>query len=173
LILTIAYKTKTNVEACYLLGDFGVKVEGQTPIIIEPVRKLGFGDWTTKGLPFYAGNVTYHLETEGMEGVWEVKAAAYRAPLLTVQFDEGKEEILAFAPYVVEKEVKAGKHNINITAFGSRVNTLGSLHNTDIMGTYHGPDAWRSRNDRWTYDYILKPAGLLWTPIIKISRSHK
>lgn len=168
LLLTISYKSKTNVEACFLLGDFGVKVEGQKPVITEPVRKLGFGDWTMKGLPFYAGNVTYHLEAEGMEGIWEVKSAAYRAALLIVQFDQQQEEILAFAPYVMKKEMKEGKHRIDITAFGSRVNTLGSLHNTDVWGTYHGPDAWRSRNDRWTYDYVLKPAGLLWSPIIKI-----
>lgn len=168
LVLTIWYNSKINVEACYLLGEFGVRLDGQSAVVTKPVKELGFGDWSTRGLPFYAGNVTYHLETEGEAGIWEVKSTGYRAPLLTVQFDNEKEEELAFSPYVIRKEAEKGKHTIDITAYGSRVNTLGALHNTNMQATYHGPDAWRSTHDCFTYDYILKPTGVLWSPIISI-----
>ncbi|NLZ82335.1 MAG: hypothetical protein GX915_01560, partial [Clostridiales bacterium] len=62
IILNISFTSKTNVEWCYLLGDFGVRVEGSNARIIKPIRKLSFGNWTVQGLPFYAGNVTYHCE---------------------------------------------------------------------------------------------------------------
>ena len=65
LILRIPYGRLTNVEWCYLLGDFGVTVRGRHARITAPVRDLAFGDWTTQGLPFYAGNVTYHCRLDG------------------------------------------------------------------------------------------------------------
>ena len=68
LILKIPFNSKTNVEYCFLLGDFGVKVEGRHARIIEPVRELSFGDWTSQGLPFYAGNVTYHCNVDCEKG---------------------------------------------------------------------------------------------------------
>lgn len=45
----IPYHANVNVEAMYLLGDFGVKVGGCTAVLTEPVRELAFGDICTQG----------------------------------------------------------------------------------------------------------------------------
>jgi hypothetical protein len=73
LILSFPFTRKTAVEWCYILGDFGVKVAGRHAWITEPVRQLTWGDWTLQGLPFYAGNVTYHAtlpaESQAVSGL--------------------------------------------------------------------------------------------------------
>ncbi len=53
IILEIPFNSKTNVEWCYLLGDFGVKVSGKHKKIVEPPQKeFTFGNWVNQGLPF-------------------------------------------------------------------------------------------------------------------------
>ncbi|MBC8104789.1 MAG: hypothetical protein H7Z41_19615, partial [Cytophagales bacterium] len=65
IVLRIPMTRRTDIEWAYLLGDFGVEVRGSHARLTAPVRELAFGDWTRQGLPFYAGNVTYHCAVEG------------------------------------------------------------------------------------------------------------
>ncbi|EOO00275.1 putative glycoside hydrolase family 2 protein [Phaeoacremonium minimum UCRPA7] len=58
--LTYAFGLLTNIERVYLLGNFSVDIRGRETTIKPFDLKINFGDWTTMGLPFYAGNVTYH-----------------------------------------------------------------------------------------------------------------
>lgn len=165
IILNIPFTPKTNVEWCYLLGDFGVKVDGSHAKIIAPVRELSFGDWTNQGLPFYAGNVTYHCSIEGVEGNLILEAAQFRNPLLSVELDDINKGSIAFAPYTIELgEINKNKHSIDITAFGNRINTFGTLHNCDHSITWFGPNAWRTTGNAWSYEYQLTPTGILVAP---------
>jgi hypothetical protein len=59
--VTIPVTRRGGAEWMYLLGDFGVEVAGTQARLVAPVRSLSFGDWTTQGLPFYGGNVTYRI----------------------------------------------------------------------------------------------------------------
>ena len=132
ILLKINYNSKTNVEWCYLLGDFGVKVEGSHSKIIAPVRSLYFGDWTNQGLPFYAGNVTYNGDFSSPKGDLKVQIPQFRNPLLSVSVDGKKAGNIALSPYSIKTIVdKSDEHKIHITAFGNRVNTFGALHNCD------------------------------------------
>ncbi|MFW6279131.1 MAG: hypothetical protein ACOC2G_02975, partial [Bacillota bacterium] len=101
LVLKIPYNSKTDVEWCYLLGDFGVEVNGSQKKIIEPVTELAFGDWTGQGLPFYAGNVTYHCPIECDSGELIVEVPQFRNPLLTVDLNGKRKGEIALAPYRV------------------------------------------------------------------------
>ena len=165
IILNIDYKSKTNVEWCYLLGDFGVKVEGSRARIIEPIRELSFGDWSVQGLPFYAGNVTYHCEVETNDCNLSVEIPQYRNPLLSLALDGEEKGKIVFAPYTLDLgKLKAGKHKVDITAFGNRVNTFGTLHNCNHSTTWFGPNAWRTTASSWSYEYQLKKIGVLVSP---------
>ncbi|MBA3686024.1 MAG: hypothetical protein H0W72_12415 [Planctomycetes bacterium] len=159
----------TNFEWHYLLGDFGVEIVDAKPRLVAPVRELAFGDWTTQGLPFYAGNVTYHcrLETDGKR--IDLHTPEFRAPLITVDLDGERVGPIAFPPYrlALGKPKKAsGKkaHRLDLTAYGSRINAFGPVHLDDPNALWIGPDAWRSGGERWTYGYKLKPCGLLSPP---------
>ncbi len=67
--LAIPFGKRSNLEWCYLLGDFGVRVRGAEVTVTEPVHELGFGDVTSQGLPFYGGNIRYRIPAPAGETV--------------------------------------------------------------------------------------------------------
>jgi len=166
--LTIPYGRKTDVEAVYLLGDFGVRIQGVHCTLTQPVRKLCFGDITSQGLPFYGGNLCYHLEAESRGGALEIAATCYRGHLLRVAVDGADRGVIAFSPYRLRVDGLAdGVHRIDLTYFGSRVNTFGQLHeNNRARGFWWGPNSWRSAGAAWTYEYRFWRQGVLKSPEI-------
>ncbi|MDD6681953.1 MAG: glycosyl hydrolase [Clostridiales bacterium] len=165
LILRLPLGNRCGAEWCYLLGDFGVKVLGDEATIIPPVRELAFGDWSHQGLPFYAGNVTYHLSLD-TDGDFYFQCAQFRNPLLTVDVDGKRAGIIAYAPYTLPISCKAGKHQIDITAFGNRHNAFGAVHCGDENYDYFGPRAWEVQDGQWADEYRLKPIGIQMSPRI-------
>jgi hypothetical protein len=162
LVITLPFTRKTNLEWSYLLGDFGVQVQGRDSRVIAPVRQLRPGSWVEQGLPFYAGNVTYRYEfkTEGQR--LRLSAAGFQSPLLSVALNGAVAGKIAFAPYVLELgRPPAGGHTLEITAFGNRANAFGIIHHTNRDLPWYGPGAWRATGKDWTYDYNLRPTGLL------------
>ena len=167
LVLEIPFTRRTELEWCYLLGDFGVQVEGRTARLTAPVRELHFGDWSTQGLPFYAGNVTYHCTLSG-GGERALRIPWFGAPLLAVAYEGERCCEVAFPPYRADfGKVPAGEHRVDLTAFGNRANAFGPVHNCDPHLTWHGPSAWRTSGAAWSYEYQLKPTGILVGPMVE------
>jgi hypothetical protein len=166
--VSMPYGRKVDVEAMYLLGDFGVKVAGTFCTITEPVRSLGFGDITRQGLPFYGGNLVYHLEAETQGVGLIIKAANYRGHLLKVRVDGKDCGPLVYSPYHMEiPEAGKGRHKIDLVYFGSRVNTFGQLHCVARdPGFWWGPNSWRTLDANWSYEYQFWPQGVLKSPEI-------
>jgi hypothetical protein len=172
IILNIPFGPKTGVEWCYLLGDFGVKVEGSLSCLTLPVRQLAFGDWTSQGLPFYAGNVTYHCPFKADKDCdIEVEAPQFRNPLLKVALDGKDRGRIAWAPYTADLgRVDKGCHMLDITAYGNRINAFGTVHNCDRAFSWFGPNAWRTTGNKWAYEYQLKPMGILIAPRMRVRK---
>jgi hypothetical protein len=163
----VPYGRRSSLEWLYLLGEFGVEVAGRHARLTAPVRRLSFGDWTRQGLPFYAGNVTYHLTLEAPKGagLLALHTPLFRAPLLTVALDGRRVGPIAFPPHQVELgRLRPGKHRLDLTAFGCRINAFGALHNIDPNVKWWGPSAWRSTGSGWAYEYALRPQGVLSAP---------
>lgn len=169
LLVSIPFSRKTNLEWCYLLGDFGVRVAGSSAVVTEPVRRLHFGDWTRQGLPFYAGNVTYHCAIQS-GGQTMLEAGKFSNPLLSIELDGKPAGKIAFAPYRLKLGKLAGRHRVAITAYGNRANAFGPLHHTNEKLTWVGPAAWRSQGKDWSYEYNLKRMGILVAPILLQAR---
>jgi hypothetical protein len=162
--LVIPFGKRTAVEACYLLGSFGVETAGSAVTVGRGIT-AAFGDWTRIGLPFYGGNVTYKCRVDAAGGHYFLEASHYRNPLLTVCVDGGDKGRIVYAPYRVDLGVLSpGAHVIEITAFGNRYNTFGALHNADYGDRWAGPNAWRTEGARWSYEYQLSETGLLTAP---------
>lgn len=167
ILLEIRYGKQVNVEAVYLLGDFGVKVAGRSAVITEPVRELCFGDATVQGLPFYGGNIVYHCSVNGDGSEKLLEADSFRGSLLLASTDGKRSGVIAIAPYRVSLgKLSNGSHSLDITAYGNRVNTFGCLHNADERITWFGPNCWRTTGAEWSYEYRLKQTGILITPRI-------
>ena len=164
----IPFNSAANVEAMYLLGDFGVRVQGAKAVVTAPVRTLSFGDITVQGLPFYGGNLTYHvpliLEEEKR---LLLHTGKFRAPALAAGLDGERKGLVAYSPYTVDLgPAGKGKHTVDITMYGSRINTFGIVHNCYEPMIWFGPNSWRTTGDAWAYEYQLKPVGVLKSPVL-------
>lgn len=165
LTVAVPFGWRTFTENCYLLGDFGVRVAGESATIIPPVRELAFGDVCHQGLPFYGGNITYLLSVQGSGEDVTLHAPQYRGALIGVELDGKRIGSIAFAPYnLILPQLSTGTHQVALTLYGSRINTFGQLHNSDENWFWFGSMAWETRGDMWSYEYRLKPVGILKSP---------
>ena len=163
----IPFGRRSNLEWVYLLGDFGVEANGRFAKLIPAREKIAFGDFTRQGLPFYGGNITYHLSVETCGGALTFRSSHYRGALQTVSVDGGAEVPVIYPPYTVSLGApEAGQHTVNVTLYGNRRNSFGPVHLADLKDTWIGPNAWRSEGDRWCYDYKIAEEGILSTPVI-------
>ncbi len=167
LLVTLPLGNGTNIENMFILGDFGVKVEGRKARVIEKPDKIDFGDLTVQGFPFYGGCISYKFIAESKNGIIGIKANYYRGALMTV-FVDGKEHgDIIYPPYeLIVKNLNDGVHDIEIKLYLHRYNTFGPVHLSDMKRKWHGPDAWRSEGDAWSYEYKLRTVGLLTAPRI-------
>ncbi len=162
--ITVPFGEKTDIEDCYLLGDFGVRIQGTKKILTAPQKQLGFGDITGQGLPFYTGNILYHLTVDAPTGSFTIRVPQYRGGLTEVLVDgESKGEIV-FSPYALNVKTAPGEHEVAVRLYGTRQNGFAQLHHTQGVYFYQSPNSWRSAGDLWTYEYQLKPAGILKSP---------
>ena len=168
LVISLPYDAARNLEAVYVLGDFGVRLKGSRAIITEKPETLCFGDISTQDMAFYSGNVEYLLDVDVPgDGRLVLSATCFRCPAIAVDIDGHRAGLIAFSPYEVCIDgVGKGRHTIKLTAFGNRMNTFGPLHLCDYHRTSQSPDAWRTEGPRWSYEYRTAPSGILKRPEI-------
>lgn len=184
------YHDDTEIDLAYLLGDFGVKVENRRLTAVAPVRSLHWGNIGPQGLPFYSGNITYHttFSTDCREPLFlripsrvtsldpqlpkwrlcarEVEFAMFRGTMLDVKLDGKFAGDIAFAPYELPLNTLApGEHQLDITLYGHRYNSFGSLHLTGRMFWVFS-DTWHSFGEDFTYTYRTLPIGIMCEPLI-------
>ena len=164
---SIPFGKRTDVEWAYLLGDFGVEVCGSLVKIVEARKQLAFGSLAVQGLPFYGGNITYHIPVETKGGELSIRSGLYRGGLQVISVDGGEEVPLIYAPYTASLGVHpAGGHTVDVTLYGNRRNSFGPVHFTDRKNNGSDPNKWRTTGELWSYDYQLKEVGVLSTPVI-------
>ena len=166
--VTIPFAERSNCEAMYLLGSFGVQIMGRLAKIVPLPETLGFSDLTYQGLPFYGGEVTYKIPVN-CESDWNavIKVPHFDAVVTTVSVDGEQRAVIAYPPYTAGLgTLSAGAHTIGVTAFISRRNCFGDVHNADEKHRWQGPSAWVTSGDAWTYEYRLRRTGILTTPEI-------
>ena len=163
--ISMPYGRSVNLEAMYLLGQFGIAVQGVYCTLTELPKQITFGDITRQGFPFYGGNLTYHMTADLEPGKYEIEASSYRAALLRVSVDGKDQGPLAYAPYRLAFEISApGVHAIDLKMFGCRINTFGQVHQADKTISWWGPQSWRTQGCMWSYEYALWSQGVLKSP---------
>ncbi|MBQ6564185.1 MAG: hypothetical protein IJL88_09750 [Clostridia bacterium] len=163
--VSIPYGKRTNPEAMYLLGAFGVKVQGVYCTLTALPCEITFGDITRQGLPFYGGNITYRIHTNLPSGQYALQVSDFRSALLRVSLDGKDLGVIAYAPYRIMFDIpKEGRHTLEIKAFGCRINTFGQVHLADKTITWWGPDSWRTVGVMWSDEYCLWQQGILKSP---------
>ena len=166
LLITMPFGLKSWAENCYLLGDFGVKVDGAVAVVTERDDEVTFESVVNQGLPFYSANITYEVPFNAEEdGTLRIKADKYVGALMQIALDDKVVGDIAFQPYTLDiPHVTAGEHTVKITLYGTRYNTLACLHLVNDSEWNAEPRCFRTEGDGWTDDYRFHPFGLLEAP---------
>ena len=169
LTVRIPFGQRTNIEWCYILGEFGVQVRGSECLIVPLPDKIGFSDLTSQGMPFYGGNIVYKTQIDTPECNMVIHTPNYRGALTKVYVDGAECGVSAFAPYAVRADnLCAGIHTVEFELFGTRINTFGGLHNVTKPGWINS-SYWRTTGDNWSYEHQFWKNGILSAPRIDIT----
>lgn len=166
--ITYPFGESENLESVFVLGKFGVRLNGTDKTIIPLPEKIGFGDIVPQGLPFYSGNITYKLPVTVTNNTLSVTASDYIGTLIDVKLDDKDLGKIIYPPYYIKADnIENGNHILNVTLYGNRYNSFGPVHLVDEKESWHGPEAWRSKNNNWSYEYVLRRIGIIKAPVVK------
>ena len=166
----VTFKRTTNVEALYLVGVFGVKLDGHKRSLVEAPERMGCDNYAAYDMPFFTGNMTFAITAKDYEGILgEAAHDADRIVLVPKEFHgacvkvrtAGKTTVLGWDPYEADvTEAYRKGAPINITVEGVRTNVFGPLHEVAKPAPHCGPGNFVTRGDGWTDDYNLLPTGI-------------
>jgi hypothetical protein len=152
-LLKTRYKGNSNLEAVYLLGEFGVQLSGAMRKIGPMPGKLEVGDICPQGFPFYSGAVTYTVPLPE-------KAARLQLPKIGGACARINGHFVGWDPF--EAEVRGDSASVEIIL--TRRNTFGPLHDSQRVREWNGPDHWMTEGDEYSPVPVLLPSGLLSSP---------
>ena len=171
LLVECEFDESMNIEALYLLGRFGVRVDGGKATITPLPDVLVPGDLTAQGLPFYGAGVTYKLPVSSVPAGKRalLSLPKYEGGVAKVEGIDGPKSLMPWPPYEtdVTSLCREGA-TIGLTIILSRRNTFGPLHQLPLKAGAYGPGNWTTSGTGWSDNYMLWPAGLLEAPVIKI-----
>lgn len=159
LVLVSDFCEGVDLEAVYLLGDFGVDVSDGGIALTERPQTLAVGDWTRQGLPFYSGRIAVQIPVgEARQLILEPMGAA----TLIVRHPAGTpRRILPWKPFACDLDGLADENGMVVVEWVlTRRNTFGPLHLVPQEQPSIGPNHFRSEGFAWSDDYQLVPTGL-------------
>jgi hypothetical protein len=156
IVLKTRYKEDSNLEAVYLLGDFGVQLDGAVRKLVPMIGKLQIGDICPQGFPFYSGAITYHMPVPA-------EAQHLRLPDAGGACAKVNGQVLGWDPF--EANVSGCGDSVDIEIILTRRNTFGPLHDAVPDRIHNGPDHWLTEGPEFSPAPILIPSGLLRLPV--------
>ena len=156
-ILTVSqkYNALSNIECLFLLGGFGVNVNGDKLRMTKLPDTLTTDSLLEQGLPFYSGDVIYHTSLDAANGA-RIHTGAYDGACVTVR--AGDAEYPAFwAPF--ECDVRPTTSSVDVVLTPTRRNTFGPLHEIPVINWAYGPHSFITEGESFSYDYTLIPSG--------------
>ena len=166
--LTTDFRADMNLESLYLLGDFGVRLDGIRKTLTTLPETLTVGDLTQQALPFYSGTVIYRAP------LGDKPSPGQRAVLVTPKFEGAcvlatADKIIPWPPYEADITAEAQQGaELRIQVILTRRNTFGPLHQVPLKVDGYGPGNWTTDGKGWSQNYQLYPAGLLEPPYLSV-----
>jgi hypothetical protein len=173
--LMTPFDENTDLEAMFLLGEFGVRVDGTRLTLIRPPRTLHTGDWVTQGLPFYSGAIAYLGEMERPGGGDRVLLTlpALGGACVRVIVNGALAGVIGWQPYEVDltEHLRPGRNELVVEVVSHRRNSFGPLHHRETVTPWTGPGEFVTQGRDWREDYSLIECGLLADPEIVVRRA--
>ncbi len=168
--IDVTFMRTTNIEALYLLGDFGVAIDGKQRTLVDMPETIGCDNYEVYNMPFYTGCMTFHIMPEQYKAI--LGEAGDHADRITLTPDHftggcakvtalGKTTVLGWEPYEADI-TDAYRRNapIDVTIVGSRTNVFGPLHEVAKPAGACGPGNFVTGGDQWTDNYSLLSSGV-------------
>ena len=168
-VITIVtdFKRTTNIEAIYLLGQFGVIAKAGASVLTDMPQTMPLTDMTQRNLPFYSGRATLVIP-ESVYGQLVDKTAKkilVKIPEATgtlVSIEQaGVKQAIAWEPWMADitETVKKGD-DLRITLVNSRRNSFGPLHCVPTLCYTYGPGEFVTEGERFSDAYAQVPAAI-------------
>lgn len=138
--LTVTKKSDGMVDLLKIIGDFGVATRNGHEVIVEPIRKVTFGDWTKQGLPNFSGTGSLsqkiYLSEEACRKALLLKAEV-GTDILEVYVNGSLVKTCLWNPYVadISEYVKPGENEICLKVVNTLMNLLEGTRNSS--GLFH------------------------------------
>ncbi len=159
--LVLPFGKTTNTEWFYLLGDFGVRIEGSSAVITEKPALLSLGDLAQKGYPFFGGKLTYKTVFTADGKPMTLTLPSFGGSYVKVYLDGKEQGNAMLPPYSVDLGCPTkGTHELALELCLPRTNSFGPVHNTAGAGTATSPNTYRTAGADWTDGYALVKQGL-------------
>ncbi len=176
LLLAVDYTPEhSGLEIVYLLGNFGVTLEGDRPVMTKLPAKLRCADWVSQGLAFYSGSVAYRYSVSVKAGAGQrivVQIPEFKGVGVRVLVDGKEAGIIAWQPQELDitDYLKNGAGELALEVLGHRRNSHGPLHLVDPHPRWTGPGQYLTRDKDWTDGYHLVACGLTKPPRLAIKK---
>ncbi|BAM03944.1 hypothetical protein PSMK_17850 [Phycisphaera mikurensis NBRC 102666] len=166
-----------GLEAVYLLGGFGARVDGLDMVMTAEPTAVALGDWNGQGLPMYGGNLTHALTVEVPE-----HRPGDRLVLSLPGFDAvaarvrvgGVDALVAWPPFEADLTEalsgRSGDVGLEVELLGHRRNCLGPLHHRDLWPEWTGPECYDPGGPLDVERYQFVPVGLRARPVLSVRR---
>ncbi len=168
-----------DLEALYLIGEFGVELNGNDKYITSLPDKLEIGDIVDQGLPFFTGKINYKLDLnryniKNGEKAF-IKTPEFEAACIKIKdVNNEKMKMIAWQPYEVEiSDLFKENNDIELEVVLTRRNTFGPLHHVPLYPEAYGPGHFTTDGEGFTKQYNLIPSGLLNEPEFIIREEKK
>ncbi|NLN92084.1 MAG: hypothetical protein GX130_02085 [Candidatus Hydrogenedens sp.] len=173
--ISVDFHEEVNLEALYLLGEFGVRLDGIRRILTELPETLEFADIADQGLPFYSGAIEYLVELPDVAKDSD-ETVFFHLPAFEAacaKISPGDEEaLLPWAPHEAKlTEAPAADEILPLTVILTRRNSFGPLHQVTLRAGGYGPGSWVTTGKDFMDAYNLYPAGILKEPELIIRQA--
>ena len=111
--------------------------------------------------------MTYRFGVDCPGGDIKITVPHYDGALTDIFVDGVHAGEIIFPPYELElKNIGAGRHEIAVKLYTNRRNAFGTVHLYERKCHWIGPDAWRTKKSKWSYEYVLRDIGVESAPVI-------
>jgi len=149
LIITYPFGKTFGLENVFVTGNFGVRPDGERAVVT------------------YGGEVCYKFRANAAEGNMTIRVSEYMGAVIKVKVDGGDAGHIIYPPYELKLSgLPNGEHEVELILYLHRYNTFGPLHIVNELDSHHGPGAWRTGDENWSYQYVLRRTGIIKSPEI-------
>ncbi len=154
-----------EIEAMYLVGDFGVRCDGKyeaipndayffdgTFAIVEPSKKITLHNIQEQGYPFFSGEITVRRTFEVSDTNKKLVLCKKGVNAIRIKVNGKDVSTLMWAPYEVDLSdyLVCGENTVEITIVNNLRNLLGPHHHVGGELLAVGPGSFFDEGSIWT-----------------------